>query len=512
MRQQLRFFLDGERCSAAGDDAFLTLADWLRQRRRLTGTKVVCAEGDCGACSVLLGRVAPDGRGGRALRYRVVDSCIVFLHQVDATHVVTVEGLARDGELHPVQRAMVEGYGSQCGYCTPGFVVTLAGLFEEADAERESSDRARGASAGHIDEPRLRRALSGNLCRCTGYVQILESARAVERGAVPRVRELFAGAQDEAAMAEELAALAAEPVEVAAGERRVYLPVDASDAAAWRAAHPGCLVVAGATDVGVLVNKERLEPKAALVLGARIPGFDSVERANGVLLLGAGATWSAVLELAKREVPELARLLELFGAPQIRNFATVGGNVVNASPIADSLPFLLVMGATLELVSPRGGRQVAIEDFLVGYKRVDLRADEVLWRVAVPLPTSGETLRLYKMSKRRDLDISSVTAAVLLGTAGERIERARVAVGGVAEKALRLRATERWLEGRRLGEETMSAAGKVAADEVAPISDVRGSAEHRRRLVENALVKVWFDTAGAQAPELQPSTSTVGRP
>jgi xanthine dehydrogenase small subunit len=311
-------------------------------------------------------------------------------------------------------------------------------------------------------------------------------------------------------MTAELAELAAEPVEVTAGERRLYVPIDAREAASWRAAHPGCVVVAGATDVGVLANKGRIEPRSVLSLGARIPGFDAVERPDGVLLLGAGATWSAVLAATRHEVPELARLLELFGAPQIRNLATIGGNVVNASPIADSLPFLLVMGATLELVSPRGGRQVAIADFLLGYKRVDLRPDEILWRIAVPLPTSDETLLLYKMSKRRDLDISAVTAAVLLSLAGERIARARVAIGGVAEQAVRLRATERWLEGRALAEETLRAAGRAAASEVSPISDVRGSAEYRRQLVENLFAKVWFDTAGAQVHELQPTTTSVG--
>jgi xanthine dehydrogenase small subunit len=502
MRNELRFILDGQPCTAAGGDAFLTLADYLRERRRLTGTKVVCAEGDCGACSVLVGRLEP---GAPGLRWRVVDSCIAFLYQLDAAHVVTVEGLARGGELHPVQRAMVDRYGSQCGYCTPGFVVTLAGLFEDAAAEPGAGGRS-GAATAKIDGERIRRALSGNLCRCTGYVQILEAALSVDAAASPRLRELF----DEAAMLDELGALSAEPVEVVAGDRRVHLPVDVRAAAEWRAAHPGCLVVAGATDLGVLVNKERVEPREVLALGSRIPGFDAASRANGVLLLGAGATWSAVLDLARTELPPLAGLLELFGAPQIRNLATVGGNLVNASPIADSLPWLLASGATVELASSRGGRQVAIEDFLVGYKRVDLRPDELLWRVAVPLPTRDETLRLYKMSKRRDLDISSVTAALLLGLDGGRITRARVAVGGVAEKVVRLRETERSLEGRALSEETMRAAGRVAAGEVSPISDVRGSADYRRRLVENVLVKAWFDGAGAQPLELQPSTSTVG--
>ena len=292
-----------------------------------------------------------------------IDACIAFLHQLDASHVVTVEGLARDGALHPVQRAMIDGYGSQCGFCTPGIVMALAGHFEAGETS-------------------ARRALTGNLCRCTGYWQILESAAAVDPAAVPRLAELY----PEAAMLEELRAAERDEVRIAAAPRELYLPVDLEAACRFKAEHPDCLVVAGATDVAVRRNKGAPEPDAVLALGRRIPGFVDAAIEGDVLHAGAGATWSHLLDLAGARVPALAEILERFGAPQIRNAATIGGNVANASPIADSLPFLYVMGAVVELVGPEGSRRVPIESFYRGYKKLDLGSGELIAGLEIPLP------------------------------------------------------------------------------------------------------------------------------
>jgi xanthine dehydrogenase small subunit len=475
MRDHLLFYLNGRRRRVSGAAAFSTLTEYLRDELRLVGTKVVCAEGDCGACSVLVGRPAGD-----RLEYRPIDACIAFLHQLDASHVVTVEGLAPEGTLHPVQQAMIDGYGSQCGFCTPGIVVALAGHFE----------------AGGTDS---RQALTGNLCRCTGYWQILESAAAVDATAVPRIAELY----PEAEMLEELRAAASEPVRVAAGARELFVPIDLESASRFKAEHADCQVVAGATDVAVRRNKGAPEPAAVIALGRRIAGFDAAAIEDDVLRAGAGATWSRLLDLAGARVPQLGAILERFGAPQIRNAATIGGNVANASPIADSLPFLYVMGASLELVGPDGSRRVAIESFYRGYKKIDLGAGELIARVDIPLPRRDDDLRLYKMSRRRALDIATFTAAVLVRRAGGAIASARVAYGGVGPTVVRLPRAEAFLAGQPFTADTMRRAGEIAAREITPWTDVRGSEIYRRRLAENVLVKFFHDVGGPPAPPFE---------
>jgi xanthine dehydrogenase small subunit len=445
---------------------------------------------------VLVGRPAGD-----RLEYRPIDACIAFLHQLDASHVVTVEGLARGGALHPVQRAMIDGYGSQCGFCTPGIVMALAGHFE-----------AGGTSA--------RQALTGNLCRCTGYWQILESAAAVDATAVPRLAELY----PETAMLDDLRAAESDAVRVGAPPRELFVPIDLEAAGRFKAEHADCQVVAGATDVAVRRNKGAPEPAAVLALGRRIAGFDAAAIEGDVLRAGAGATWSRLLDLVGAgpgpvgvggagpspvgvggaRVPQLAAILERFGAPQIRNAATIGGNVANASPIADSLPFLYVMGAMLELVGPAGSRRVPIESFYRGYKKLDLGPGELIARLEIPLPQRGQDLRLYKMSRRRALDIATFTAAVLMRRSGDTIVSARLAYGGVGPTVVRLPRAEAFLAGRPFTADTMRRAGEVAIGEITPWTDVRGSELYRRRLAENVLVKFFHDVAGPEPAPFEP--------
>jgi xanthine dehydrogenase small subunit len=273
----------------------------------------------------------------------------------------------------------------------------------------------------------------------------------------------------------------------------VFAPTTLEEACRFKAEHPGCLVVAGATDVAVKRNKTGVEPAAVLALGARIAGFADAAIERGVLRAGAGATWADLLDLTRDQVPELAALLERFGAPQIRNTATLGGNLANASPIADSLPFLYVAGASLELCGVGRTRRVPIESFYRGYKDIDLAPDELIAAVEVPLPRRGEELRLYKMSRRRALDIASFTAAVLVRIEGDAVVEARIAYGGVGPTVVRLPCAERALLGQPFTLDTFRRAGEIAAAEVTPWSDVRGSETYRRRLAENVLAKFFFD-------------------
>ncbi|MEM9407005.1 MAG: FAD binding domain-containing protein [Acidobacteriota bacterium] len=489
MRNQVSFFLNGEPVDVSGAEAALTLSDFLREHRRMTGTKVVCAEGDCGACTVLCARP----RDGMPFRYRSLDSCIQFVYQLDGAHVVTVEGLSDGDELHPVQQSMVDHFGSQCGFCTPGFVGALTELAE-----------VHSGGSAMLEESALRRGLTGNLCRCTGYVQILEAGRSLDLASYSPLSARY----DEEAIASALRERCADSAGVPLGGATAYLPRSLPEALALRAAHPEARIVAGATDLGVQNNKGRLPPGDRIVLGG-VPELRRTSREENCLSLGAAASWSAVRRAVAEDFPQFDRLLDLFGAPQIRHAGTLGGNLMNASPIADSLPFYFVTDSIFEVAGLRGARYVAAADFYKGYKETALAPDELLVRVKVPLEAAADDLRLLKVSRRRDLDISTFTAALLLRTDGDRITVARVALGGVGPVVLRLPRTERLLEGETLSEELFARAGAEARSEIEPISDVRGAADYRLRLAENALRRFGFETLAEREGESLPQTTTA---
>ncbi len=477
MRDRLVIYVNGNRHEVAGRWAEQTLTEWLRDGLRLVGAKVVCAEGDCGACSVLVGRRETGG----ALVFRAIDACIAFLYQLDLCHVVTVEGLKRGGVFSPVQQAMIDCHGSQCGFCTPGFVTTLHGMLESSGEHPLTDDE-------------LRYGLSGNLCRCTGYAQIIEAGCSIDPSCVVRIDELYDGG----AIAADIAAVGDEDVcvsvEDAGTPRRVMIPTTLEQALRWKSKHPSARLVCGATDVGVQRNHGRLEAGDVLFLG-RIAGLDRIEEATGVLTVGAAATWRQVEDATRTRLPQFWAILTRFGSPQIRNFATIGGNLANASPIADSLPVLYALGAELELASVRGTRRVAIEAFYLGYKQLDLASDELIAAIHLPLPREDEQLVLAKVSKRRDMDISTVTSAVWLSLDDDTIAAARVALGGVGPTVVRSPSAERVLVGAGLDENVFRRAGQAARADVTPISDVRSSAAYRGQLVENLIAKAYFDIA-----------------
>jgi xanthine dehydrogenase small subunit len=473
MRDYVLFYINGQRCQVRGEAAFTMLSDFLRSERHLVGTKVVCAEGDCGACTVLVGRLE-----GQHFRYETVDSCIHFLHQLDGKHVLTVEGLQHHSRLHPVQQALVDHHGSQCGYCTPGFVMALAGLCEEKATD---------------DLESLKIGLTGNLCRCTGYLPILEAGLTLNPLAIQPLTERYGSA----ALVNDLREHLQIPVLIRSddsnGASRLFFgPRSLEDAVAFKASYPEAVLVSGATELGVLRNKQGWEPRVLMSL-AGVPGLDTLEPTHETLLIGANVTWRQVEAFARDSLPELYQLILRFGSPQIRNVATVIGNIAHGSPIADSLPFLLVMDAELEIVRSTGSRRVKLNDFYKGYKVKDLAAEEIITRVFVPLPAADEVLKLYKVSRRRDLDIATVGAAIRLKRAGDIITRAFVAVSGVAPTVLRLPQTEAYLQGKLFAEETFREAGRQARAEITPLSDVRGSRDFRLLLTQNLLVKCYQD-------------------
>jgi xanthine dehydrogenase small subunit len=481
MRDHVTLWVNGVRREVRGGDAFLTLSAYLRGPLGLVGTKVVCAEGDCGACTVLVARPAADGR---TAGYLPIDSCIRFVFQLDGCHVVTVEGLAQEGALAPAQEAMVECHGSQCGFCTPGFVMAIAGS-------------CHAAAGGDVN---WREELSGNLCRCTGYVSIFEAAaRALEASDCLADRVPADWVAD-------AARLRGDSLDVSGTldgvSLRATCPVTLDEALAARSSSPDVRPIAGATDLGVLWNKGRLAARHFLDL-SRLVGLDDVavvEEAGGrSLVAGALVTWTDFLVACREHCPEFVPIGTAFGGPQIRHVGTVGGNIVNGSPIADSLPLFFATETVLELASSRGTREVPIERFYTGYKELDLAPDELLVRVRMPLVATTERLGLVKVSRRRDLDISTFTAAVRLRLEGDRIAAARVAYGGVGPTVVRMRAAEQALTGRPFNEETFHRAGDAAVSEIAPLTDVRGSADYRRQLARNVLLKFFHEQTAAHA-------------
>ena len=462
MRSELIFFINGQEQRVSGDGVFQTLSRYLRNDQRATGTKIVCEEGDCGACTVLIGK-----RDGDRLRYIPVNSCIQFLFQLDGAHVVTVEGLSRNG-LTPLQESMVRCHGAQCGYCTPGFIMAMASMYEGG---------ARVVSTRDVQS-----ALTGNLCRCTGYEPIIKAALEVE--GQPRIDELYSPSQ----------ILSALPNGESVRIGNFFKPSTLDEAIDFKADNPKCVIVQGATDFGVWCNKRGFVPEAVLSLDS-IAGLDELRIEGEELLVGGRTTLASLEEFVAGRIPQLSEILDRFGSPQIKNAGTLAGNIANASPIADSLPFLYVTGATLELTGRGGVRRVAIEKFYRGYKTLDLQPDEIITRIRIPLPPDTDTLRLYKVSKRSHLDISSFTAAMLMRRRADQIESIRIAYGGVGPVVLRLPKTERFLAGRPFSLETFEEAEPIAREEITPISDVRGSRDFRLLLAGSVLRKFYYSVA-----------------
>ncbi len=473
-REKIVFYLNHERVEISGEDTFLTLSTWLRVKRAMTGTKIVCSEGDCGACTIILGWMNPVGK----LEYRIVDSCIQFLFQLDSCHVITVEALAENGTLHPAQQAMVECFGSQCGFCTPGFVMALADM-----AEKEKSHTT----------VTIKDKLAGNLCRCTGYEAIVKAGLALNSAQQVKISERF----DRKTMETEFAKTTGQSLKIGTTSGQTFFkPANLAEALKLRAAMPQLKIVAGATDLGVQHNKGRSVITQALFI-AHLHEIAAIQKKGDALEIGAAANWSDVLAVTKTELPELHGILKIFAAEQIRNAATIGGNIINASPIADSLPCLYALGARLVVTSATGSREIDIHSFYTGYRKFDLKPDELLTKVIVPLPKPGSLFKLYKVSKRRDLDISTVTLAIHLQMAGSKIAGAQLAAGGVAATILRLSNTEKLLMGTELSEEGFRKAGESAMSEVQPQSDVRGSADFRKILIRNLFRKFHFETVNA---------------
>lgn len=475
MRDYLLLYINGQTHKVSGAEAWLTLSEYLRQRLRLTGTKIVCEEGDCGSCSVLIADLHQPHR-----TYYPIDSCIAFLFQLDGTHIVTVEGLSDPSGLTSVQQAMMDCHGSQCGFCTPGFVMAMTGVME-----RQTALAGLATDAPPCNWPV---ELSGNLCRCTGYQPILDACAQVSAASYQRLDGRYPMSAIEAMYAP----YQVDSVCIRHGDRQIFVPRSLAECLQIKHDLPGARWVAGATDVGVQSNKRHTSPDQAIVL-RKVDALKSIENTSNAITCGAAVSWTQLLPYCQEHLPQFAEIVNIFGSPQIRNMGTIGGNLANASPIADSLPLLHVLESELELASSEGARWVNINRFYTGYRRCDLKPTEMIAKVKLPKLRPRDRLRLYKVSRRRDMDISTFTAAILMQVESDVIRQASLAFGAVGPIVLRLPQTESYLVGKPFSMETMVAAGEIVVDEITPISDVRGTADYRYQLAKNVLMKFYCE-------------------
>ncbi|WP_223787189.1 FAD binding domain-containing protein [Marinicella meishanensis] len=484
-RDHILIYLNGQRRELRGAEVFMTLSDYLRYERHLTGTKVVCAEGDCGACSVLVGAVKPETKAD-AVEYRVINACIQFMHGLDCCHIITIEGLPSEGDLHPVQSAMIKAQATQCGFCTPGFVMAAAGMIEH-----------RGPGC-QISTQQAKNYLTGNLCRCTGYLSIIQAMGQTDTQACLSIKDHY----HPASVHQDLLQHTTQAVHLEQAPHRFVSPTTATAAAA--ALSDGGQVFAAATDLGVQHNKGHWSEQRAISLNL-IPAMHRIDINDQHTRVGARVTLHALEEALAEVQPEWAQFMHIFASPQIKNNATLVGNVANGSPIGDNLPWLLALDATLTLQGPTQSRQVKLNDYYQGYKQFNRQEDELITHIDIPHRPAEGFLRLYKVSQRRDLDISCVSTAMLLTLdAEQRVEHAAIALGGVAATALRLPEFEQLLIGRSVTEltsdDSQQALGQQLAAQVKPLSDVRGSAAFRSQLVSNLWRKFMLELGDARAP------------
>ncbi|MGF1619783.1 MAG: xanthine dehydrogenase small subunit [Rhodomicrobiaceae bacterium] len=472
MTEEMTFVLNGERLSVSDVSPTATLLNFLRYRKRLTGSKEGCAEGDCGACTVVMGEL--DGHGGM-VRYRAVNACILFLPMLHGKAVVTVEGLkGPDGALHPCQQAIVDTHGSQCGFCTPGFVMSLYAMSLEGQP---------------LDKGRINDGFAGNLCRCTGYGPLIEAA-GMMAGAEPPPWDLERRERERTLLAEidRSATLV-----LSGGGQRCFSPTTVDEFARLYAEYPDATVIAGATDVGLWVTKQLRELPTTIHIG-RVAELREIREEDGIIHIGAAATYADAEATLASVWPDFGELIRRLGAFQVRNAGTIGGNIANGSPIGDTPPALIALDADLVLRKGDARRRIKLEDFFIEYGRQDRAPGEFVEAVEIPLLADSRQLRCYKISKRFDQDISAVCGCFNISVKNGMVANARIAFGGMAGVPKRARAVEAALVGRPWTEETVAAAIPAFEADFEPLTDMRGSAAYRMLAAKNLLRKYHAET------------------
>jgi len=475
----VKFILDGELIELHGVDPTRTVLQFLREDLRRTGTKEGCAEGDCGACTVALVEL---GQDDDSLKVQVVNSCIQFLPALDGKELITVESLmSGSGELHPVQQAIVDNHGSQCGFCTPGFVMSLFALYKNNPKPTRVQ----------IDE-----ALAGNLCRCTGYQPIVDAAHSMYQ--LPDAAEDWlrqtAGGPDDVARIERLRNIQPGSMLQTGRDGRVFFtPLTLDELIDLRRRYPDATLLAGGTDVGLWVTKQQRR-LGHLIHTGRVPELLHADVTDDCIEIGAALPISEAAPLITQYYPDLDELFTRFASPPVRNVATLGGNIANGSPIGDSMPALMVLGTRIVLQGPGGQREMALEDFYLDYMATALEPDEVLVSIRIPLPDQTGVTRCYKVSKRFDQDISALCVAMRVQLDGDVVTDVRIAAGGLAAIPKRASACEAAMKGQPWNTDTVKAGMQALARDFVPIDDMRASAAYRLRCAQNLLRRFYLET------------------
>lgn len=489
----VRFLLNGDAVEVAAPDPHLTLLEWLREERRLTGSKEGCAEGDCGACTVVLGERSRDAGGRDRVALAPINACLRLLPTLDGKAVFTVEGLrAVGGALHPTQQALVDRHASQCGFCTPGFVMALFALFKTSPTPSR-------------DEACV--ALAGNLCRCTGYRPILDAAQTMYQydGAGAQSeheRWLFTPATADAPPLPGESELAARLAALARDDALAYEKADAAfiaprsvaELASAVLATPEAWILGGGTDVGLWITKA-LQRNRRIIYTGEVAALREVSDDGATLRIGAAVPLEEAFRALNRHYPELASVWTRFASVPIRSSGTLGGNVANGSPIGDSMPALIALGAAVVLRRGEHTRALPLEALYLDYRKQAREPGEWIEAIVVPIRADASTRRVaaYKNARRNEQDISAVFLAIALDLHAGRIDGARVACGGMAGVPKRATHVERALNGADWNEATIRSAMRAMADDFTPLDDLRASAEHRLRVARNLLLRFWHE-------------------
>lgn len=471
MRNSIVFYINGEKKEVKGQDVFLPLSTFLRYEAHLTGTKVVCAEGDCGACTVMVAKWSPDSNA-KTNSYHSINSCIAMTFAMDGASLVTIEGLSEQSEPCELQCSMIRNFGSQCGFCTPGFIMSMANMYEHKSKPTEQN---------------AKNYLTGNLCRCTGYTPILQAALDVDTQKHVLLKNKFSNINFS-----ELSNQMAESVLITTDHFEYFAPISLQEACRYKEEHPDAIIFSGGTDLGVQINKGHLQLKRILSLHLikelYIQKIETSENDSEVIV-GSRVILSEFQRLIEKHIPSMDNLLNIFASPQIKNMGTLVGNLANASPIADMTPVLMVLDAEVDISGQNRKRTKALKDFYLGYKKLDMQKDEIITQIRFKIPKAQQIIENYKVSQRRDLDISTVNASFNFTMNGNKIETARIAFGGVAATTVRLSAVEKQIEGKELNQHSIEEIKKLIRGSIKPLSDMRGTAEYRTLLAANLFEK-----------------------
>jgi len=453
-----------------GNNPITTVLNFLRSRSGYTGTKEGCAEGDCGACTVVLGTLSDGG-----IAYTAIDACLVFLPMLHGKQLLTVEHLGNSNDLHPVQTAMVETDGSQCGYCTPGFIMSLLALYKNHNKPSKEV---------------VEDALTGNLCRCTGYRSI---AQAAAISCTKDGKDHFTEAEHE--IVKQLESIDNSHISIETGKHQYYRPSSLLEALTIKSSKPEVLIINGATDIALRVTKLKEDLPAILDLG-NVQELQAVNMEEGALDIGAGVALEIVKGLVQEKLPALYDMLAVFGSKQIRELATLGGNIGSASPIGDLPPVLMAYDARIILASSEGEREIPMRELITGYRKTQRADHEIIKSITIPYPADHTEVHSYKISKRKDLDISTVSGGFSLSMDQEGIvTEVCLAYGGMAALTKRAAKTEAALLGKAWNRENVEAAMNLVDEDFEPISDARAQAEGRAVMARNLIMKFWTDTS-----------------